>query len=267
MSPSPLFKSARHLRYEKKRRPGGHRYARAGARRYNRTGAKTDRRCIGRRYLEQGIPDGSHNAVDGATPPRFGEVKIRNRGRLPHWEKEAGVYFVTFRLADSLPQHVLEKIVERQRVLRTAQSSGLKLSAGQEMQIADYSPKKIEEYLDAGKGACYLRDARIAKLVADTLRCWDGKRYRLIAWCVMPNHVPVVFRIAPGHELASILQRWKTYTAKMANQLLGRTGVFWQREYYDRLIRDGEELERAGRYVVSNPEKAGLKDWPWVWRA
>jgi len=209
---------------------------------------------------------GQH-AVDGATPPRFGEVKIRNRGRLPHWEKEAGVYFVTFRLADSLPRDVLEKIVERQRVLLSARRMALNLSPEQETLVAEYSPKKVEEYVDAGKGACHLRDPRIAGLVVETLRFWEGKKYRLLAWCVMPNHVHVVFRIAPGCRLAPILQRWKTYTAKTANRVLRRTGVFWQREYYDRLIRDGEELVRAVRYVVGNPEKAGLKEWPWVWRA
>ena len=204
--------------------------------------------------------------IDGASPPRFGEVKIRNRGRLPHWEKETGVYFVTFRLADSLPRVVVEKIVERQRVLQSAKRLGLKLSPAQEVVVAEYSQSRVEELADRGAGACYLRNARVAELVADTLKCWDGKRYRVIAWCVMPNHVHVVFRLLPGQALAGILKGWKTYTAKEANRILGRSGVFWQREYYDRLIRDGEELERAVRYVVGNPEKAGLTDWPWVWR-
>src|SRR5690349_7365275 len=49
-------------------------------------------------------------AVSGAFRPRFGEIKIRDRGRIPHWEKESAIYFVTFRLADSLPKSVLERI-------------------------------------------------------------------------------------------------------------------------------------------------------------
>jgi REP element-mobilizing transposase RayT len=112
-----------------------------------------------------------------------------------------------------------------------------------------------------------LRDPRIGELTANALRFWDGKTYRLIAWCVMPNHMHVIFRLLPGARLADVLKSWKSYTARMANRVLGRTGDLWQREYYDRLIRNGDELERAVRYVMNNPEKAGLRDWKWVWCA
>ncbi len=61
------------------------------------------------------------------------------------------------------------------------------------------------------------------------------------------------------------MNSWKSYTARMANRILGRTGAFWQREYYDRLIRNENEFERAVRYVLENPVRAGLKNWEWVW--
>jgi hypothetical protein len=61
------------------------------------------------------------------------------------------------------------------------------------------------------------------------------------------------------------LSRRKSFTANRANRILGRSGAFWQREYYDHLVRDQSELERAIRYVAANPEKANLKDWKWVW--
>jgi len=80
----------------------------------------------------------------------------------------------------------------------------------------------------------------------------------------MPNHVHVVFGILPGHDLAEILHAWKFFTAKEANRILGRTGDFWQREYYDHIIRNAVELRRVVRYVTENPARAGLKDWPWV---
>jgi REP element-mobilizing transposase RayT len=112
-----------------------------------------------------------------------------------------------------------------------------------------------------------MRDARIAEVVADSLRYWDAKKYRLIAWCVMPNHVHVVLRLFPGQELPKVVHSWKTYSAKMANRQLNRSGSFWQREYYDRLVRDGEELERAISYILRNPEQAGLAAWPWAWSA
>jgi REP element-mobilizing transposase RayT len=133
--------------------------------------------------------------------------------------------------------------------------------------IAEYSAARIEEYFDRGAGACSLRDPRIGEIMANALRYWDGKRYRLVAWCVMPNHVHVVCRFLPGQELAAVLKSWKSYTARRANGILGRSGAFWQREYYDRLIRNEDEFDRAVQYVVSNPERAGLKNWRWVWCA
>jgi REP element-mobilizing transposase RayT len=205
--------------------------------------------------------------VQGAVQPRFVDVRIRERGRLPHWEKDSGLYFITFRLADSLPEPVLEKIAERHRILMAAKRVGARLLPSQELLVAGFSPAKLEEYFDRGAGACWLRDPHIGELMADGLRYWNGKRYWLVAWCVMPNHVHVVCRLLPGQSLSKVLQGWKSFTAKKANEILGRSGAFWQREYYDRLIRDGDELERAVRYVVRNPEKAGLKGWRWVWSA
>ena len=209
----------------------------------------------------------SSSTSQGAIQPRFGEVRIRERGRLPHWEKDSGLYFVTFHLADSLPTPILRKLVERNRVLLIAERTGANLLPSQKLLIEEYSPKKIEDYFDRRIGACSLRDPRIADLVADALRFWHGKRYRLLAWCVMPNHVHVIFCLLPGQELADVVGGWKSYTAKRANRILGRIGSLWQREYYDRLIRKEGELDRAVDYVLRNPEKAGSRDWTWVWSA
>ena len=81
----------------------------------------------------------------------------------------------------------------------------------------------------------------------------------------MPNHVHVVVRLLPGQALAAVVHSWKSFTAKRANTILGLHGTFWQREYYDHLIRNEDELERATGYVAANPEKAKLKNWKWVW--
>lgn len=177
------------------------------------------------------------------------------------------MYFVTFRLADSLPNAVLEKIAERHRILEAAKRAGAKLLPHQKVLVEEFSTRKLEEYFDRGSGECHLALPAIAEVIADALRFSNGRRYRLTAWCIMPNHVHVVFRLLPGQELANVIRSWKSYTARMANRILDRKGEFWQREYFDRLIRSGEELERAVAYVIANPACAGLKDWKWVWSA
>jgi REP element-mobilizing transposase RayT len=205
-------------------------------------------------------------AVSGASRPRFREVAIRDRGRLPHWEKESATYFVTFRLGDSLPKSVLERIEsERESVVKTAKQLERQLSPSERTRIKQLSTRVIEQYLDSGSGACHLKHSAVADIVADALRRFDNQRYRLFAWCVMPNHVHLVVRVFPGHSLAEFIHSWKSFTAKQANALLNRSGSFWQREYYDHLVRDEGEFERALRYIAENPAKARLQNWRWVW--
>jgi REP element-mobilizing transposase RayT len=205
-------------------------------------------------------------AVAGASRPRFGSVQIRDRGHLPHWEKEGAAYFITFRLADSLPKSVFDRIEsERQAILRTAQQLRRPLSSDETKKLQRLSAQITEHHLDHGTGSCYLRNPVIAEKVRGALFHFHDNRYRLFAWCIMPNHVHVVFKAFPGHTLSEIVHSWKSFTAKSANQILGGRGPFWQREYYDHLIRDEVELKRAIRYIAANPEKANLKNWKWVW--
>ena len=205
-------------------------------------------------------------AVAGASRPRFGEVKIRDRGRLPHWEKDNATYFITFWLADSLPKSVLDGIEsERQAIVKTAIGLRRELSTDERERIQQLSTTVIEAFLDSGAGACHLRNFIIAEEVANALRYFDEIRYRLFAWCIMPNHVHVVTRLFPGQTLATAVHSWKSFSAKHANRILRSHGAFWQREYYDHLLRDEGEFERAIRYVSDNPTKAQLKDWKWVW--
>ncbi len=205
-------------------------------------------------------------AVSGASRPRFGEVTIRDRGRLPHWEKDSATYFITFRLHDSLPRSVLEQIeFERKNIVKTAAQLGRDLSADERERMARLSTARVERYLDAGAGACHLRKSAVAELVRNALHSFDEQRYRLFAWCIMPNHVHVVARPFPGMQLASVLHSWKSFTAKQAGKLLGIRGDFWQREYYDHLLRSEAEFERSVHYVAENPVRAGLEHWRWVW--
>jgi REP element-mobilizing transposase RayT len=177
-------------------------------------------------------------------------IRIRNRGYLPHWESEGGIYFVTFRLVDSLPQSELREL-RRSDLVKPKEEQGL--------------ARKLEDFLDKGAGSCILRQPRFADIVASALKQFDGTRYRMFAWCVMPNHVHVVFQPLGGFDLAGILHAWKSFTGVEINRHLLRSGALWQKEYYDHLIRSGKQLQRAIRYTVENPRKAGMKEWPHVY--
>jgi putative transposase len=151
---------------------------------------------------------------------------------------------VTFRLADSLPKAVVEAMAMR-----------------------DDAVLQIDRELDSGRGACWLGDAEIAELVEAALLHFDGDRYRLLAWCLMPNHVHVVIDIQAGASLTTIVGSWKSFSARRANERLGRTGAFWDPDYFDRYMRDEGHLARTIDYVEQNPVKVGLVeasgDWPW----
>lgn len=124
--------------------------------------------------------------------------------------------------------------------------------------------RKAERCLDSGLGRCHMRDRRTAQIVADALMHFKGTRHHTLAWCVMPNHVHAVFSPIGDQTLESIVHSWKSFSAQMANRALGRAGKFWQREYFDHLIRHEESLQKTMRYVADNPKNAGLRDWPWL---
>jgi REP element-mobilizing transposase RayT len=190
---------------------------------------------------------------------------VRSRGKLPHWEEYYAIYFVTFRLADSLPQSVLRKFeFERTNIIATAKTAGRALMSFEINRLEELFSEQIEQKLDAGAGRCFLTNPAVADQVSETLQHFDRVRYHLYAWSVMPNHVHVLFRLLAAYELADVLHTWKSYSAKNANRLLGRTGKFWQHEYYDHLIRNEEEFYRTVTYILDNPRKSGLRNWRWV---
>jgi len=177
------------------------------------------------------------------------------RGYLPHFDAGNILQFITFRLADSVPSEVIDQWKQELRW-----HEGMDAASKEAVELR----KRIEKYEDSGKGACYLRDERIARLVENALKRFNGERYRLIAWCIMPNHVHVL--IETMHEpLAGIIHSWKSYTAHEANKLLGRTGAFWSPEYFDRYIRDEDHFRATVDYILQNPVKAGLVDAPEKW--
>ena len=192
-------------------------------------------------------------------------LNIKKRNRLPHWHAEHAIYFITWCLIDAIPAHVLmrlraERDAEQERVLRLRGSVTIPEKKIMDAALTD----ALERFLDKHDGECLLRDQRAATIVANSLRHFDGERYGLYAWCVMPNHVHVVFSCMAGFNTSSILHSLKGFTSKEINKLLGRSGTRWQAESYDRCIRDSEELQRTVDYVLGNPIASGLQDWPFV---
>ncbi len=201
------------------------------------------------------------------------------RRNLPHVQPLGTPLFVTFRLAGSLPQNVVAQWKEERLWLtKLARTNPFHYQ-----RVKDDFDRgwfaKFELLLDgAVHGPLWLRDERVAAIVAEALHYRDGKVYRLHAFSIMPNHVHVVFKPLPAIQsdypadeaLASIMHSLKGYTAFKANRLLGRQGEFWAHESYDHFIRDGDEWRRIVAYVLNNPVKAryvkNWKDWNWSYR-
>lgn len=195
-------------------------------------------------------------------------IQKRLGAKLPHWTKENAIYAVNFRLADSLPQEKLREVkMERDWIIKRAKDQRRPYTVEERRQLRFLQTEKVDDYLRNGYGACWLRRPEIAEIVINALKHFDGKRYRLFAWCIMPNHVHIVVQPLPGEELSKIVHSWKSFTANEANTLLKRTGAFWQVEYYDHLIRNPDQLHHAIEYAWENPDYAFLKDWKWRWKA
>ncbi len=176
-----------------------------------------------------------------------------SRGYLPHRDAPGLVQSITFRLADSLPQTVLGRLTEE-------------LASLPEERRQNEREQRIRDWLDQGHGACYLAEERIATMVEGALLHFDGERYHLLAWCVMPNHVHVLIETMPEHPLAQVVHSWKSFMANQANKNLNHSGEFWQREYYDRYMRDARHLEQTIEYIEQNPVKAELVKNAMDWR-
>ncbi|MBI1764445.1 MAG: hypothetical protein HYR56_23725 [Acidobacteria bacterium] len=233
------------------------------------------------------------------------KYKQQYRRRLPHLQPPGATFFLTFRLADSIPHEVWLTLREELDSIYEdlAEASEDEQALAREQRWF----QRFEDYLhNTSEGPHWLKDDRIAALVKGAFHHLDGERYRLDAYCVMSNHVHTVLMPLPDteagktaclnhklvedrdrkpgylttdedgqrqfvavtfHSLASIMHSIKRYSAREANLLLGRTGAFWQEESYDRYSRNHEEWQRTIRYVLNNPVKAGLvKEWQaWPW--
>ncbi len=213
------------------------------------------------------------------------------RRNLPHWYQPGHAHFVTYRLAGSIPRSLLQQWrAERARAVRAGPSQGVS--------VAEYRSRlhkklfaKYDTYLDRAPNRRWLADDSVAAIVRENLYHHHGRKYELLAYCIMPNHVHVLlqpFEFISATEqagsllygdgecsdeisdsqspLSSVMHSLKSYTASQGNRVLGRSGPFWQHESYDHWVRDLEELERIVDYVRFNPVRAGLCAKPIEWR-
>jgi len=181
----------------------------------------------------------------------------KTRRNLPHWQQAGCTYFVTFRLADSLPQLHLKAWQEERAIwLKLHPPPWATLVEDEyEQRFLD----RIQDWLDAGYGSCALSQKPIQELVAGALGYFNGERYRLGDVVLMPNHVHVLVMPAEGFTLSSILHSWKSYSANQANRLLQRSGAFWMDENFDHIVRSMEQFRYFQEYIAQNPLKARLK--------
>lgn len=198
----------------------------------------------------------------GRAGGRPGDPVWWDRGFLPHFESQDHIQHVCFHLVDSLPASAVHQMAEELKSLPPT------------MREAERE-KRFQAYLDAGHGACWLHEPEVAAMVQEALLFFQGVRYTLHEWCVMPNHVHILFQPMNGWTMSKSVASWKAFTGRRISAwriATGRDptdqgGPVWQREYYDRFIRDERHFGTVAAYIRENPVKAGLVDraeaWPY----
>ncbi|MDR2112035.1 MAG: transposase [Candidatus Accumulibacter sp.] len=198
--------------------------------------------------MKDALPAGISTGSAGVPPASSQHKTWYSRGYLPHCDVPGLIQAITFRLHDALPAEILARIRAGEHDDKDSQ-------------------KRIARALDQGFGRCSLRDPVCGRLVENALLHFDGAKYRLLEWCVMPNHVHVLVETFARHPLDRIVHAWKSYTAKAINRHLRCQGKFWQQDYHDRFIRNDAHLLLARNYIRDNPVAAGLCElpqyWPW----
>ena len=193
---------------------------------------------------------------------------------LPHWMQSGTVCFITWRTADSLPAEVQERItLERQRLLR---DRGFDPDGDWKRALAklpDVERGRVQwglfeiwdGALDLGRGACVLAAPELNKIVGDSLLHFDGDRYVLTDYVVMPNHVHLLAAFHNEEIMLAQCTSWKRYTAREINRRLKLTGEFWQVEPFDHLVRSLEQFEHYRRYIKENWQRARLAEGQYRW--
>jgi len=178
------------------------------------------------------------------------------KGTLPHWRQDGATYFITFRLADSLPQEKLNQW-KQEKVLWLKEHPEPHDEATRH-EYYQLFPDRLQNWMDAGYGSCRLAGGEEKKRVENALKKFDGERYRLHEFVVMPNHVHVLVSPLADNLLSDILHSWKSYTANELNRLSGTKGsAVWQKESFDHIVRNERQMTQIRKYIQDNPKQSG----------
>lgn len=178
---------------------------------------------------------------------------LKSRHKLPHWQQGQVWTFLTYRLADSLPATKLSKWRDERN--RWLEHHPKPWDDATEESYHNRFSESVDEWLDQGHGSCLLEKPRHSETVAHAFLHFHEKRYQMMAFVIMPNHVHALFRLLPGHHLSEVVHSWKSFTALKINQRENRLGSLWQPDYWDRLIRNQRHFDWAIRYIQDNPRE------------
>ncbi|MDB4554281.1 transposase [Akkermansiaceae bacterium] len=176
--------------------------------------------------------------------------------RLPHWHQDDTYVFITWRLADSLPEKVVALLKSERDKWLNCQPKPWSLK--DQIAFNRRFTLKFEEILDDAHGSCCLRYPAIAQIIADAFLHFHEDRYHLDSFVVMPNHVHLLLKLSPGHPLDKVVQSLKRFTSRDINKALNRDNTLWQSGYWDRLIRSQKHLNWTRQYILDNPKNLSV---------
>ncbi len=186
-------------------------------------------------------------------------VTTITRRNLPHWTKEGSIYWITFRLADSLPQEKLNTWKDERDLWISKHREPWSETEWKE--YGEQFEKRLESWLDSGYGSCVLAQPEVRRIVQECLLRFNEERLQLHAAVIMPNHVHLLLEPLAGNSLSELLKGIKGASARKINQMLGTTGSkFWMDESYDHIVRSEAQYQRFIRYIAENPVKANLSE-------
>jgi REP element-mobilizing transposase RayT len=203
---------------------------------------------------------------------RHAEFSVVER-RLPHWSQAGCLCFITWRTYDSIPQSVLSRWhADREAWLRKQGIDGdltdwksrlLELDRSLQIEFVKTFSERWHRHLDSGLGACPLRDPELSRIVADSLHKFDGQRYLLTDFVIMPNHIHLLASFKEEARMLDQCESWKHFTAHEINKRLKQSGRLWQQDGFDHLVRTDDQFASLRQYIANNPQKANLKPNEW----